>query len=186
MRKAYYIFMPLCILLFASFGKQSSYNEPETKLAFCLNMYANSGPVTYGILIVWGDQIVKRTYITQEAFLRVATGEEYSKANPDSTNLLLENEILGCTIEKDSLFGEITYNFGTISEIWKLRYSAWPFEGRNESGWAANAMMPSPGQEAILQSYGVKYYNDWIIADEMWRLLRDMQDPAWVETYKSS
>lgn len=186
MRARITIFALVALLVFGSFGDRKTFTI-EYKLAFSLNPYANSSPVTYGELCLWDGVIKKWTYLTPESFMRIATGEEYSKANPDSLNLFLEFEIYNSTVEVDTLYNEITYNFGTVDDIWKLRYSSYPFAGYpgDNNGWSSGGIHPSDGQQMLITTYGPKFYSDWIIADEAFRLLHDMEDPNWVSSYKA-
>lgn len=183
MRTTGYILLLSAFILFGSFGSKKTFTI-EYKLAFSLNPYANSQPVTFGQLTLWDGVIKKWEYLTKESFMRIATGVEYSKANLDSVDMFIEHGITKPIVTVDTLYNTTTYDFQTLNDVWKLRYSTYPFEGyADNAGWSSGGLHPSEGQQNVITSYGPKYYSDWIIADEAFRLLHDMEDPNWVANY---
>lgn len=75
-----------------------------------------------------------------------------------------------------------------VNKLWKLRYAIYPLAFFNDDtlGWTNNTenqYMPKKGQMDILKTYGIEKINDYIWGDNLFRLLRDMENKEWVETY---
>lgn len=147
--------------------------EPRlSRFSFCISLLpaANSGPVSYGIHRLRPDGKSEVTYVKYDAFFRQFSGYEESRANPDKVNFM---EIYGISQE-------------SIKDLWKLRYSVYPFGNNNEPGWGRDCGAPSDGQMLILKKYGVEYVGDVIYGDSLIMLLKDMNDPAWVGKYRQA
>jgi hypothetical protein len=112
-------------------------------------------------------------YMTKTDFLLQITGQQDSKANPNHINYMKEYRIY----------------WQTLDEMWKLRYAEYPYRKKyddNEPGWAKRKFMPSEQQlEYLRKNYGIKYITDFIYGKNLFKLLVNMQDPNWVEYYKS-
>ena len=112
-------------------------------------------------------------YMTKTDFLMQITGQQTSRANPNNINYMKEYKIY----------------WQTLDEMWKLRYSEFPYRKKyedNEKGWAKRKFMPSDGQlDYLKKNYGIKHITDFIYGKNLFKLLKNMQDPQWVEYYKS-
>ena len=113
------------------------------------------------------------TFVTKTDFLLQITGQQDSKANPNHINYMKEYQIF----------------WQTLDQLWKLKYSEYPYDRRHNQdtkGWAKMKYSPSPGQLRYLQqNYGIKFITDYIYGKNLFRLLKDMQDPNWVSNYMS-
>ncbi|RKX18096.1 MAG: hypothetical protein DRP35_09810 [Candidatus Zixiibacteriota bacterium] len=111
------------------------------------------------------------TYLTKTNFLFQITGQQDSKANPNHINYMKEYQIF----------------WQTLDQLWKLKYSEYPYDRRHNQdtkGWAKMKYSPSPEQLRYLQqNYGIKNITDFIYGKNLFRLLKDMQDPGWVSNY---
>ncbi len=111
------------------------------------------------------------TYVTKTDFLLQITGQQDSRANPNHINYMKEYQIF----------------WQTLDQLWKLKYSEYPYERRKNpdtKGWAKMKYSPSPEQLRYLQrNYGIKFITDFIYGKNLFRLLKDMQDPNWVSNY---
>ena len=111
------------------------------------------------------------TFITKKDFLLQITGQQDSKANPNHINYMKEYQIF----------------WQTLDQLWKLKYSEYPYDRRHNQdtkGWAKMKYSPSPEQLRYLQqNYGIKFITDYIYGKNLFRLLKDMQDPNWVSNY---
>jgi hypothetical protein len=62
-------------------------------------------------------------------------------------------------------------------------------DGSGNFGWAANSFQPGDGQQRILNTYRPKSEIHWLgpyLGEAAFRLLHDLQDPAWVARYRSA
>jgi hypothetical protein len=131
-------------------------------------------------------QVVGSVPLRMLTFFLQASGMEESPANLEMIDLFAQYGIAGC--------GTLASGAGAITELeclplkdlWKLRYQ----DGMGQEpglGWAAEPMRPSDRQQIILQHYRPPHHTHWhgpYFGTDAFRLLRDMQDPAWVETYQ--
>lgn len=195
-------------LAFLGFGLLQQSGEPSTgyseHLGFCLLPGANSRPVTFLIVQKFDDPAKPLTAIniTQQEFISIAYGWGDSKANPGKENLFVKYGIANCGYRPDTIIHHVLVRGGLgcspLDDLWKLSHNEWPFQvaaSRNPNisqpagpgpGWARNPNHPSEGQISILQQYGALDYIDAIYGENAFRLLRDMQDPAWVSNYAGS
>jgi len=135
-------------------------------------MTTYSGFIRYGFIQVKSTGETQITYLTQSQFMQMVTGQEKSKANPEKINFLEQKEIMWQSFEN----------------LWKLRYSEYPYEGpqSTEEGWAGRDFAPSVAQWNFLkQQYGYSNFNQFLYGDAMWRLVKDSQDPNWQRQYSS-
>ncbi|MBO4372455.1 MAG: hypothetical protein J5826_05940 [Bacteroidales bacterium] len=120
------------------------------------------------------DGTLKYTYLTMDGFVNRAAGRERSAANSKGANYFTN-------------FG--IKNPGIVGDLWKLRYTEYPYHGSNEQGWSTNdsvPTMPSEAQMAILKKYGIFRISDYCYGLMAFMLLHDMEDPAWIEKYKNA
>lgn len=135
-------------------------------------MTTYSGFIRYGFIQIKSTGETQITYLTQSQFMQMVTGQEKSKANPERINFLEQKEIMWQSFEN----------------LWKLRYSEYPYEGpqSTEKGWAGRDFAPSVAQWNFLkQHYGYSNFNQFLHGDDMWRLVKDSQDPNWQRQYSS-
>ena len=120
------------------------------------------------------DGTLKYTYLTMDGFVNRAAGRERSAANSKGANYFTN-------------FG--IKNPGIVGDLWKLRYTEYPYQGSNEQGWSTNdsiPTMPSEAQMAILKKYGIFRISDYCYGLMAFMLLHDMEDPTWIEKYKNA
>ncbi|MBP5503982.1 MAG: hypothetical protein J6Y24_14455 [Bacteroidales bacterium] len=116
----------------------------------------------------------KYTYLTMDGFVNRAAGRERSAANTKGANYFAN-------------FG--IQNPGVVGDLWKLRYTEYPYHGNNEQGWSTNdsiPTLPSEAQMEILKKYGISRMSDYCYGIMAFMLLHDMEDPAWIEKYKNA
>jgi hypothetical protein len=206
-----YISIPGILLL--SWGLLQQSSDPaltyHDHLGFSLFPGANSTPVTFHIIRTYDDPArqITATNISESEFIAIGLGLNENHANPDNVNFFDKYEIYNCGYTNDTIIYYRKVKGGMfcnpVSDLWRLEYQVYPFysvppkeltkpgettvtPGNHGPGWAKFPLHPSPGQEAILQNYGVKFYDDPIYGDNAFRLLHDIQDDGWVSRYKSS
>lgn len=210
MKRAYGIFF-LFLLSILSFGllQQSTETSLNCKeyLGFSLMPGANSTAVSFHVVKKWDDPAkpIEAYNISQQEFMRIALGLQQSNANPGGKNLFAENGISQCGLFNDTVINHMIVKGGMkcnpVDDIWRLRWGQWPFYiavPRNVNpntvqnlgpgpGWAQKPLQPSEGQLEILRGYGVTDpMVDLFWGNNAWKLLKDMQNPDWVSSYRGS
>lgn len=177
----------------------STVNAPFTtyQLAFSLNPGPNTQNVSFAIIAESNGKVINKKFISRDAFIRVATGQEVSSANPGKENLfdkfeISEGRYLWTYDSIKDRYEDIDVLF--IEDSWVLKYGRNPLcpggclpgPGMKIDGWAQYNFRPSWPQLQILQEYGVVYVNDFFYGENMFKLLHDMEDPSWIEAYKDA
>ena len=74
-----------------------------------------------------------------------------------------------------------------VDSLWKVRFAAHPYSQSVKNGWSQGDYRPSlKQQEYIYNRYGVRGYDqDYFTDSSFFKLLKDVQDPAWIKQYKS-
>ncbi len=133
-----------------------------------------------------GLELTYRKILTDDDFVRIASGHWPSIYNPTRTNLFELNQV-GCGMYQDSiLLAPITYCFPADS-LWKIRYSDFPFNVSTEQGWSNDFNRPSRKQAQYLaENYLVRDLNrDYFLDTNLWKILRDVRNPEWIANYKA-
>ncbi len=129
-----------------------------------------SGFVRYGFIQIKSTGEQQITWLSRDQFLQQATGQTVSKVNPEKKNFLEDKEIL----------------FESFENLWKLRYSEYPYDGSLEKGWAGRDFAPSDAQWSFLKrNYHYSNFEQFLYGEDMWRLVKDSQDPDWQNQYSS-
>jgi hypothetical protein len=159
----------------AVFKRKTGHEEPyyKNKWYFGISLATTySGFVRYGIIKVPETGPTEVTWFTKEMFVRQLSGVFPSKANPDRINYMEKNLI----------------KWDVFDQLWKVRYSEYPYQTQAtfDPGWAGKDACPSDAQWNFLkQNYGYGSLNDYIFGDNLWKFLKDVQDPAWAAQYSS-
>jgi hypothetical protein len=128
----------------------------------------SSEPCTFGIYALFPDSSSRVYFLKSDIFLAHITAKIKSPANPDSIDFLklynIENE--------------------TYKNLWKLKSRVYPFQGKDEIGWGGPRLYPTPQQFDMLKPYGISNVQDFVVGDDIWKLLQKMQDPLWVNKYQ--
>ena len=162
--------------------------DKRCELAFCLMPSANSYPVTFAVLTWYGDSERPDDIkvITRHDFLSIAHGLVESEANPKKEDLFAKYEIQDCNSYFDPTTKTTSFECSVVDDIWRLRYRIYPYMVKTPpkgSGWGALPDEMSWEQLDFLSKYGVKTRNDYFHGEKAFKLLKDMQDPAWVSGY---
>jgi len=148
---------------------------------------ANSSVVSFVAMKYSDDGILraKRYYTNKDEFIKVLSGYWPSPFNPNKTDYFKANHVIGGVFVNDTFRVEIGY-CPSLDSLWKIRFSDWPFHGKNEAGWSLNKMRPSLKQEEYLaKRYNIKQLDfDYIVDTNFWKLLYDVNDSTWIENYK--
>ncbi|MFO7868238.1 MAG: hypothetical protein R6U95_02945 [Bacteroidales bacterium] len=131
-----------------------------------------NGFIRYGYIQKRSTGEEKITYLSRQEFIQQISGQQESEANPEKKNYLAEYKI----------------KWETFENLWKLRYSEYPYDGprSDEKGWAGRDFAPSEAQwDFLRKNYNYKKFTQFLYGEDMWRLLKDSQDPNWQRQYSS-
>jgi hypothetical protein len=177
------------ITLLVGIAVQAS-GQVEYYFGFSLSTGAHSALYSCFTVKVFKGEVIGVEGLTGESFIKQATGITESRANPDSIDFFEEYRVTSCMKMKDPETGRIRRPCDPFGQLWKLRYSKFPFHSREAidrgEGWSKNEFKPSPGQLAILSDYGITHTTGMCYGESAFRLLRDINDPLWVQKYQSA
>lgn len=183
----------LAVLFHSLLGSTSARaNEPPPALAtyefgFSLSQTSTEDELyTLFIYKVLDGQVLESTAIPERSFVMQATGLETSRANTEGVDLFELYLVPNCEAQRDTIDRSIHYHCDPLAEVWKLRYGG-ATSGTGTAGWAQHLNEPGVRQQIILQAYRSPQNDHWIgpyFGKQAFLLLRDIQDPAWVSTYR--
>jgi len=149
----------------------------------------NSQLFTLFVVKEFEGKVIEAQPISRGQFVMEAQGAVPSKANPSGVNLFRKYKVEGCLLPPELDDGTRTVSdCGVFDDLWKLRFWEYPFKDASGAqhglGWAESRTQPSPRQMLLLSDYGLHRMTDLICGEELFRLLRDIGDPAWVDNYQ--
>ena len=159
----------------AVFKRKTGNEEPyyKNKWYFGISLATTyNGFVRYGVIKIPDKGPTEVSWLTKDMFVRQTSGLFFSKANPDKFNYLEKYQI----------------KWDVFESLWKIRYSEYPYQTQQTMppGWSGKASCPSDAQWNFLkQNYNYGSLNDYILGDNLWKFLKDVQDPAWQAQYSS-
>ncbi|MEZ4938458.1 MAG: hypothetical protein R2799_12790 [Crocinitomicaceae bacterium] len=176
----------LIVMGVSSRPKEIPFQQHFFAIGIVANPSGNEPILSFAIISFFNGEMSSSQQITRETFIRMACGDWPSKANPNKEDLFLANGIETCGRYVDTLYNKKVYLCDPLDSLWKIRFNEHPFVF-DSSGWSLGKYKPSDRQMKFLyEEYGVSNINlDYFIGDYMWKLLRDVQDSAWVMNYKS-
>lgn len=174
------IMVLFALMAYGSIGQNNNIfvrkeDNPELKVTvtgyFGISLMTSyTGFIRYGYIQIKSTGEQQLTWLSRDQFLQQASGQVVSKANPEKKNLLEEKEIMWQSFEN----------------LWKLRYAEYPYDGTEEKGWAGRDFAPSEAQWSFLKrNYNYSAMDQFLYGDDMWRLVKDSQDPDWQNQYSS-
>lgn len=167
-------------------GARSGEAPAHREFGFSLNASPNGELSTFFIYTVMDGQVVGGQALRPESFILQATGLEESAANLESIDLFEEYGIAACSPSSEGATIRTGFDCPVLRDIWKLRFRGVAVSGSGP-GWAGEEYVPSVRQQVMLQAYrpaDQPYWQGPYVGKDAFRLLRDMQDPAWVRLYR--
>lgn len=186
-------------------------SERSTYYAIGFWTAAHSQMITYATVTIFQDKIIGARIISKDQFIYSALGHWPNAANPDRINLfekhgvdnvfLLKNHICpeADSCARDSTCGELlfcpdsnpckvsSYYAYPFDELWKIKFYEHPYDF-DRPGWSQGQYWPSIYQKEFLrQEYGLNNIStDYIYGDTLFKLLKDVQDPSWIVSYRTA
>lgn len=182
----------LCWLLVRLCAAQIPSLPPGPNWQFALTLGATSdGQLFTPFLVKLGaeGQVLETQAISRAQFFKQAQGRMFSKANAEGEDLFRKYGVAQCTLSPDSAaMGYWLQDCSTLDDLWRLRFQSFPHrleEGMHEMlGWAGKPLKPDERQMFLLEGYGMKHPLDLVVGEHLFRLLKDMGDPEWVDNYR--
>ena len=147
---------------------------------------ANSQITSYVCYLYDGRTLNNKKIVDRTSFVKIVTGHWPSIYNPKRVDFFKENNI-DCALITDSITLKKVVGCVPMEELWKIRFSTYPYVHNTEEGWSNKYHKPSPGQEKYLSKrYGIDHIDgDYFLDTNFWKLMQDVVDPLWVDNYKS-
>lgn len=183
-------FLVACFMTTAPFFGVAQSPQNFATYAFGLSLATgqNGQLFTLFSVKVFEGAVIQSQPLTREQFIRQVQGRTFSHANTDAEDLFRKYGVTACTLPEDSAAMGFLTDCSTLDDLWRLRFWEYPLamgEGsRLGKGWSEKPTIPSERQLLLLSEYGIKYPTDICYGENMFRLLRDMGDPAWVDNYR--
>ena len=181
------LFIGIALLLLSS-GRP---DEAFSQYHFGVGLGTGPHSTLYSLFIVKENEgrIISVKGITSEQFILQATGHIVSRANPDSVDFFEHYQVSSCVKMIDES-GQERRPCDPFSNLWKLRFNKFPLHMSEPKdlgeGWAKHQSKPSDGQLKILNTYGIKTFTGMCYGENAFRLLRDINDPMWVQAYRAA
>ncbi|MBI3133052.1 MAG: hypothetical protein HYZ14_00110 [Bacteroidetes bacterium] len=146
---------------------------------------AHSAMITYAIVSFRDGAIIGAQVLTEQRFMYEAMGYYPSIVNLNKENLFEKNGVDSCFLLSNDLNKITGYYCKPFLDLWKIRFYEHPYQF-DTPGWSQGQFKPSIYQMKILrEEYGItNIMTDYFYGDSLYKLLRDVQDPVWVESYR--
>jgi hypothetical protein len=187
-RKAFLV-LPLLLVLLPTRGG-ALVLRPLATYTFGLSLSPGPNSQLFSLFLVkeFEGQVIQSEGITREQFVLQAQGAIPSKANLDGVNLFHRHQVGLCLHPDDNTGTRLLRDCEVFDQLWKLRFWEYPFvlkEGQHPGkGWAEKRESPSSRQLLLLTDYGILTLNGMAKGDDVFRLLHDVGDSAWVDNYR--
>ena len=133
-----------------------------------------------------GRTLTHQRILSNEEFIRFASGYWPSIYNPKKIDYFKAHR-LNCGVTTD-VSNITTYSYCVpLDSAWKIKYIYYPFSNNPEIGWARGEYGPSDKQYEYLKSnYNItSLENSYFLDEKLWNFLIDIQNPSWINEYKS-
>ncbi|HMQ77184.1 MAG TPA: hypothetical protein PKE21_14040 [Flavobacteriales bacterium] len=184
--------IPLTLTLMAHPGSAGQAVPPAAYASFTFGISLatslNSQLLSCFVVKVFEGEVIGTEPVTRDQFLQQVRGLVPSKANPQSADLFAEHGVDACQVQLAEDGRRIVPYCEVLDDLWKLRFWEYPLHvqdgQRVGKGWAEQPLNPSPRQMLLLSNYGLRHPTDLCHGEAMFRLLRDVSDPEWVDNYR--
>ena len=174
----------LCLVLAQASRTPISTALGEKHLA--IQLMPNWGdPITFSIITIDRGNVVAHRKLSRGNFLMIGTGRMRDRFNPDQRNLFEEAGIQPCDVQFDSINRVHRFTCDPMDQLWKLRYGKHPTLQGAGKGWAANDNAPDQRQMSMLGQFGIERLDDLIYGENVFSLLRAINNESWVQQYRS-
>jgi len=187
LRKLTYTVLTLMLFyLLSSLG----YSYPEEKkvsttisLGVKIGMIPSGGLHQFALIYYKDGRLASIQPVTTDRLIKVGTGKWPIPGTRKFHDFFAQQNMY--VFPEDSQ--EVFNIKASIDSLWKVRFAAHPFDHAKGDGWSQGDYRPSlKQQEYIFNRYGVRGYDqDYFVDSSFFKLMKDVQDPEWIEQYKS-
>ena len=199
----------LCLLLLP-FANVRTQQERTTYYAIGFWTAAHSKMITYATITFFQGRVVSAQIISKDQFIYSALGHWPSPANPERIDLFAQHGVDNVFLLKNHICPQAdscardsncvdffcpdsnpckvsAYYAYPFEELWKIRFYEHPYDF-DRPGWSQGQYWPSIYQKEFLRrEYGLNNIStDYIYGDSLFKLLRDVQDPSWIVSYRTA
>ena len=142
--------------------------------------------VTYAFVSMMGDNFLGAEVVRKERFMYTALGYWPAPINPERVNYFEKYNVDSCFLVKNG--SKVAgYYAKPFDDLWKIRFFEHPYD-YDRPGWSQGQYTPSKAQQDFLRKqYGVNnILTEYIYGDTLFKLLRNVQSPAWVIDYRTA
>lgn len=166
-------------LTIAQSGKQSH-------LAIGFFAGANSTVITYAFISTRDGKIISSEPVRKQRFMYTAMGHWPGYVNLKRENLLFKNDVDSSFLVEDEYGKIVDYYCPIFDSLWKVRFFEHPTV-YDAYGWSHGRYRPSQKQlEYLANEYGIQnLLTEYIYGENLYKLLRDMQNTSWIINYSS-
>jgi hypothetical protein len=163
---------------------------PLATYTFGLSLSPGPNSQLFSLFLVkeFEGKVIQTDGLTREQFVLQAQGAIPSKANGEGVNLFHRYQVQLCLHPEDSTGTRLLRDCEVFDRLWKLRFWEYPFiqkEGEHPGkGWSEKREAPSARQMLLLTEYGILTLNGLAKGEDVFRLLHDVGDSAWVDNYR--
>lgn len=155
----------------------------EVSLGVKVGMLPSGGLYQFALIYYRNGSLATIQPVTRERMLKVGTGKWPIPGTQKFHDFFAEEGMY--IFPKDTQ--EVFNINASVDSLWKLRFAAHPYSQNAKHGWSQGDYRPSlKQQQYIFDRYGVRGYDqDYFTDSSFFKLLKDVQDPAWIEQYKT-
>lgn len=161
--------------------------QPIRKTYFGIGLFtgAHSSLVTFAFISTTNGKVTGAEIIRRDRFIYTALGHWPGAANLQRENLFEKHDVDSVFLLKSESNKILGYYAPVFEQLWKIKFYEHPFEF-DSRGWSQGQYKPSLYQKEFLRKeYGVQnILSEYIYGDTLFKLLRDVQNPSWVNEYK--
>ena len=157
----------------------------QTHLAIGLFTSDHSQMITFAFLQTRDGKIIGSRIVREIEFMYAAMGYWPNMCNRAKENLFEKNGIDSCFLDTNDA-GKISGWYAQpFQDLWKIRFFENPYL-YDQPGWSQGRITPSFVQrEFIFERYGIdNILTQYFYGDTLYKLLRDVQSPEWISSYR--
>ena len=165
----------------------STFAQPIRKTYFGIGLFtsANSSLITFAYIHTTDGKVTGAEVIRRDRFVYTALGHWPHHANLKRENLFEKFGVDSVFLLKSESNKILGYYAPVFDQLWKIKFYEHPFEF-DTPGWSQGQYKPSLYQKEFLKKeYGIdNILSEYIYGDSLFKLLRDVQNPLWVNEYR--
>lgn len=181
----YRLIIILLLLVTSSHGPNRGelYRATRVTLGVKVGMLPSGGLYQFALVYYKGGRIASIQPVTKDRMIKVGAGKWPIPGTHKFHNFFAEQEMYVFPDDTQEVFNIEA----SIDSLWKVRFSDHPFTEGHDEGWSQGDFRPSLKQQKyIYDRYGVRGYDqDYFVDSSFFKLLKDVQDPAWIKAYRS-